>query len=179
MTFNPSAPLIIQDSLSKAPRKFRVENGVSGSIDEIEGILRTCLKVGRLDRAAATLRRLNTIYKIDAPELVALHNEYIGFLVRQIVRTKDQNLLRQLQKWFEVDMCAKGIAPRPTTIALMIQAALQESKQAKIDRTVRRYIALADEAGFMDEAMTVALGMLTEQEIGRVTRVCSPPAFVL
>ena len=172
LTFDPSAPLIIQDSLAKAPRKFRVEDGVSGTINDIQETLHACLHVGRLDRAATTMRRLNKIYKPDAPELVAMHNEYIASLVERIVRTKDQELLRQVQTWFEVDMCARGIAPNPTTIALMIQAALQESKQAKIDRTIRRYIALADQAGFLDEAMTVALSTLNEQEIGRVTRVC-------
>ena len=143
---------------------------------DIHNSLRACLQVGRLDKAAAFMRRLNVIYKHDAPILIETHNEYIGSLLDRIVRTKDQEVLHQVQNWFEVDLCGKGIVPNPITFALMIQAALQETNQSKIDRTVKRYLALADQAGIGDEVMTTSLNILSEQDLGRVTRLL--PAHV-
>ena len=172
-TFDPLSPLVIKDSLTKAPRKFRVGNGVGGEVEEIQKTLHACLQVGRLDRAATTMRRLNQIFKPDTPELTKLHNEYIAALVERIVRTKDQDLLKHVQKWFEVDLCATGIRPDSITFAHMIRAAFQELKQPKIDRTIRRYIDMAYKCGIGPESMGVTLSLLNEQQIGRVTRVRS------
>jgi len=68
-TFDPTSTLVIHDSLRPAPRKFRDHNadGMGGEIYEIHETLQACLQVGRLERAAATLRRLSTIYRLDAP----------------------------------------------------------------------------------------------------------------
>ena len=170
-TFDPLSPLVIRDSLTRAPRKFRAVKGIGGDLDEIQRILHACLQLGQLDRAAATLRRLNEIYKPDTPELTRLHSEYIAALVERIIRTKDQDLLKHVQKWFEVDLRGKGIKPDAITFAHMIQAAFQELKQPKIDRTIRRYIDIAYNCGIGAEAMGVTLSLLNEQQIGRVTRV--------
>ena len=159
-------------SLTPSPRLFRHINGIGGDVSEIVRTLHACLTVGRLERAAATMRRLNSIFKPDAAELVKIHNDYIRILVNQLIQSKDQNLLKQIQRWFEVDMRGKGVPPDDTTYALMIRAAFQEANELKIDRTIRRYIGLADEAGFRDRAMETTLNTLNSQEIGRVTRVC-------
>ena len=176
-TFDPVSPLILRDSLAEVPRRIRVSEGVGGYLTDIHETLSACLQVGRLDRAAATIRRLNSVYRLDAPTLIETHNEYIGSLVERIVRTKDQQLLQHVQKWFEVDLCGKGIVPNPTTIALMIRAALQEANQLKIDRTIRRYLALANQQDIKDEVMAAASNILNEQDVGRVTRVCSVYLF--
>ena len=170
--FDPSSLLIMEDSVRPSPRLFRHINGIGGEVSEIERTLQACLTVGRLERAATTMRRLNSIFKPDAPELVKLHNDYIRALVNRVIKTKNQNLLKQIQRWFEVDLRGKGIQPDDTTYALMIRAAFQEANVLKIDRTIRRYIGLADEAGFRDRAMEATLNILNSQEIGRVTRVC-------
>ncbi|MCJ1378551.1 DNA-directed RNA polymerase [Xylographa soralifera] len=176
-SFDPTAPLIIHDSLRQAPRRFRVGNdGIGGELSEIHQTLQACLRVGRFERAAATVRRLTAIYKLDAPELISAHNDYLASAIERIVETKDQALLRHVQRWFEVEIRALGIPPNPRTYGLMLRASFQESNQLKIDRTIRRYIALAEQADLRDEALSTALNTLNSQEIGRVTRVC-PTTF--
>ncbi|MCJ1415956.1 DNA-directed RNA polymerase [Xylographa parallela] len=163
--------------MRSAPRKFRVTNdGIGGELSEIHQTLQACLRVGRFERAAATVRRLTAIYKLDAPELINAHNDYLASAIERIVESKDQDLLRHVQRWFEVEIRASGIIPIPRTYGLMLRASFQESNQLKIDRTIRRYIALAEQADLRDEALSTALNMLNSQEIGRVTRVC-PTTF--
>ena len=118
------------------------------------------------------MRRLNKIYKPEAPELLASHNDYLKELSLRIMRTRDQQLLKDVHKWFEVDLRGAGVTPDPTTYFLMIQASLKEQIAKKAERTVRRYLELAKEAGLRDEVMNVMLNLMNEQDLGRVTSVC-------
>ena len=176
--FDPASPLMIHDSLRQAPRRFRISTeGIGGELSEIHQTLHACLQVGLFERAAATLRRLTSIYKLDAPELIKAHNDYLTATIDRIVQNKDQTLLKHVQRWFEVEIRARGILPNPTTYGLMLRASFQESNQLKIDRTIRRYIALAEQADLRDEALSIALNTLNSQQIGRVTRVSSTDAY--
>ena len=154
-SFDPhTSPIIINDTLSTHPKKFRSVDAVSGDINEIHQTLHACLQVGRLERAAGLVRRLNQIYKPDAPGLLAAHNDYVKELSHRIVVTSDQQLLQGLQRWFEVELCGAGVTPTEVTYALMIQASLQASDVKKA-RTVRRYVGLAEKAGLGEETMNL------------------------
>ena len=98
------------------------------------------------------VRRLNQIYKADAPGLLVAHNDYVKELTHRIVRTGDQKLLQDLQRWFEVDLYGTGVMPDEVTYALMIQASLQ-TLGSKKPRTIRRYVGLAENAGLHKETM--------------------------
>ena len=155
--FDPgSSPIIIKDSLSTHPRKFRAaaKDSVSGDLNEIHQTLRACLQVGRLERAATLVRRLNQIYKPHAPGLLAAHNDYVSELSHRIVQTKDQRLLQHLQRWFQVDLINTGVEADEITYAMMIHASLQRLDGNR-DRTVRRYFDLAKEAGLGQETEAV------------------------
>ena len=169
--FDSASPLIIPSATRLAPRRFRSERGVGGEIGDIHRILQACLQLGQLDRAIATLRRLNEIYRVDSVELVEAHNAYIGALVARIVITKDQALLKQVHKWVQVDMRANGIQPNDVTFALIIQASLHDVNENKIGRTIRRYLALSNEMGIYDEARIAILSRLSDQEAAKVALV--------
>lgn len=165
-----ASPLIINDSLSTHPKTFRAVDAVSGDLNEIHQTLHACLQVGRLERAAAQIRRLNQLYKPDAPGLLAAHNEYLAEIAHRIVQSKDQQLLQHLQRWFQVDLRDVGVEPNGTTYAMMIRASLQ-TLGVKKDRTVRRFVNLAIEAGAGEE--TEALLSLYEDA------VCLPARIIL
>ena len=169
--FDPSNPIIIPDSMRLAPRRFRFDSGVGGEIADIHQILQACLQVGQLDRASTTVRRLNSIYKLDSSELINAHNAYISAVVAKVIITKDQELLRHLHKWFEVDLRGIGIRPNATTFALMVQATLNDSNERKVGRTVRRYLALSKDTEIYDEARTAILTQLSDRDASKVTRV--------
>ncbi|KAL9104053.1 MAG: hypothetical protein Q9163_000950 [Psora crenata] len=147
---NPS-PLVLDDTPVTAPDKFRSVDAISGDLNEIHQTLHACLQVGRLERAAALVRRLNQIYKPDAPGLLVAHKDYLREVTLRIIRTKDMKLLQDLLSWFEVEMRRKGIPQDASTFALVIQASLQDPNQKRSARTIRRYYNLAREAGVEDE----------------------------
>ncbi|KAL6719165.1 DNA-directed RNA polymerase [Lecanora helva] len=154
--FDPgSPPLIIKDSLTTQPVRFRTtRDAISGDLNEIHQTLHACLQVGRLERAATLVRRLNEIYKPDAPGLLAAHNDYITELSHRIVQKRDQRLLEHLQRWFQIDLVDNRVEPDETTYAMMIRASSQRLDSKK-DRTVRRYLNLAQEAGLSDETQAL------------------------
>ena len=147
---NPS-PLILDDMPVTAPDKFRSADAISGDLNEIHQTLHTCLQVGRLGRAAALLRRLNQIYKPDAPGLLSAHKDYLREVTLRIIRTKDMKLLMDLKRWFEVEMGHEGIPQDASTFALIIQASLQDPNEKRRIRTIRRYYRLAQDAGLEGE----------------------------
>lgn len=169
--FDTDPPLIINDSLTTRPPRFRSFDAITGELSDIVSTMKACLHVGRYERAAALMRRLNSIYKPDAPALLAAHNDYIREVSWKIVTTRDQQLLRDLQTWFEVELRGRGILPDAMTYALMIQAVLQDVSVSKSSRSLRRYLHLAEEAGLQDNVKNALFTVLNEQDFGRVTRV--------
>ena len=145
--FDPNtSPLIIKDTLTTHTKKFKAKDSITGDLNDIHQNLQACLQVGRLERAAALLRRLNEIYSPDAAGLLAAHSEYVRELTNKIVQTNDQQLLRDLQRWFEVDLKQIGVIPDAEIYAQMIRATSQ-LQGANKERTMRRYQYMADEAG--------------------------------
>ena len=124
-----------------------MKDGMTGDPNELHQSLFACLQVGRLERAAALLRRLNEIYKPDAAGLLAAHSDYVRELANNIVQTKDQRLLNDLQRWFKVDLIKVGIIPNAEIFAQMIRATSQLPEPSR-KRAMRKYQQLADEAGF-------------------------------
>ena len=172
--FDTDPPLIINDSLTTRPPRFRSVDAISGEVSDLISTTKACVHVGRYVRAATLMRRLNTIYKSDAPALLSAHNEYIRELSWKIASTRDQQLLRDVQSWFEVDMRGQGIVPNALTYALLIQVSLQDVSGSKSNRSLRRYLHLAEEAGLKNAVNNAMTTVLNEQDLGRVTRVRSP-----
>ncbi|KAL8997214.1 MAG: hypothetical protein Q9169_003480 [Polycauliona sp. 2 TL-2023] len=167
--FDPDQPLVINDSLTTKPPRFRSFDAITGELSDIVTTMKACLHVGRFERATALMRRLNAIYTPDSPALLTAHNDYIRETAWKIVSTRDQRLLENLQAWFEVDMRARGVSPNAETYAFMIQAVLHDVRRTRSGRSIRRYFHLAEEQGLQDELMNVLLIVLNEQDLGIVT----------
>ena len=160
--FDPNTHLLLlNDTLARYPKKFRVKDSITGDLNELHQNLHACLQVGRLERAASLLRRLNDIYNADAAGLLSAHSDYVRELTNKIVQTQDQQLLKDLQRWFEVDLKRVGVIPNAEIYAQMIRASSQSSDASR-ERTMRRYHKLADEAGLHVE-MSALLELNTEE----------------
>ena len=145
-------PLILDDTpTTSSPGNFRSVDAISGDINTIHQTLHACLQVGRLERAAALVRRLNQIYKPDAPGLLAAHKDYLREVTLTVIRKQDMKLLQDLLSWFEVEIRRRGIPQDAQTFALVIQACLQDPNQKRCARLIRRYYTFAGEAGVEEE----------------------------
>ncbi|KAI9851853.1 MAG: DNA-directed RNA polymerase [Thelocarpon superellum] len=168
--FDPASPIIINESLAQRPRRFRDPQGFGSNLAELHLTLEACLQVGRLERAAALVRRLALIYAPDAVELRQAHNDYLRATVEHLLRHRARGGLGPVQKWFEVDMRNKGVEPDATTYALMVKASLCLLHGPKMDRTVRRYMDLATDA--LHDVELLNLPILSDAELYQVTKIC-------
>ncbi|KAI9679312.1 MAG: DNA-directed RNA polymerase [Caeruleum heppii] len=167
--FDPTMPLVINSTLATAPRRLRAPDYSSQSIAELHLTLEACLKVGRLERAAALVRRCGMVYTSTAPALLVAHNAYLRALTEQTVRSRTETDLKALQKWYEVEMRRKHVAGNATTYALLVKASLNTLEGKQLDRTVRRYMDIARETHMAEELLN--LPILTDAELNHVWKL--------
>lgn len=170
--FDPKAPMILDSpQVATISASFRAHKGVSGELSEIHQTLHACLQVGRLDRAVALIKRLGKIYKPDAPGLLAAHNDYLRELVYRAGEPHDKALLKDVRKWFEVDMRRGRVPPNATTYALMVQASLREPDASGVGTSARRYLDMAEEEGCLDEVTAMITSLLHKDELEMLSKV--------
>jgi DNA-directed RNA polymerase len=138
---------------------------------EMRILFQTCLRLHRYKRATALLQRFARTFAENKRALLDVHNQYIQAMVSDMIMNRKPALMAQLQKWFEVEMRIRvhQLEPDAMTYALMIKASLHTLHGPKRDRTVRRYWALAKDAGVENEVLN--LPVLTDSELGEVTEV--------
>ena len=84
-----------------------------------------------------------------------------------MAQTQDQRLLKDLQKWFEVDLKGVGIIPNAEMYAQMFRASSHLLDASK-GRAMRRYQNMADDAGLAIETRA-----LWELYVDDSTLVCT------
>ncbi|KAH0545507.1 hypothetical protein FGG08_000335 [Glutinoglossum americanum] len=169
--FDPSSTIVINRSVA-VERRFQARNGSGGDLAEIKLTLNACLRVDRLERAATLVRRLASIYTPDSEELLDSHNQYIRASLEYAIKTRHDETYKSIQKWFEVEMRSKGVRPDATTYALLVKGALLFLRGPKIERTVRRYMELATEAGGGVKLEVLSMPILSDPDIYKVTEMC-------
>ena len=75
--WDTSKPLVIHDSLSAAVPTTPTRMGIGGDPVELHQNLHACVRVGRMDRAAAIVQRLTDLYSPSAPDVIHAHNVFL------------------------------------------------------------------------------------------------------
>jgi DNA-directed RNA polymerase len=171
--FDPSSLIILDDYLQTRPKTVRKIQGIGGDQREMIANMDVSLKVGRFDRAAALIARVRHYFPLGSPEYLALHNRYMNAMVSHMIITRQQQMILQLQRWFEIEMPNEGVRPDATTYSIMIRMALRMLYGSKRDRTVRRYWQLAKKAD-IDEEEIAGVEILSDLEFGELFEVCQP-----
>jgi DNA-directed RNA polymerase len=146
--FDVSKPLVVYDAMSTVampttPMKF----GVGGDPIELHQNLYACLRVGRLDRASAILKRLADIYHPEAPEVIDAHNIYLQALFEHAEQNTSEQALQNIEQWHQENMVASGITSNAQTIVTLLRVALSYTDKDRQEDAVQRYLAMAQEAG--------------------------------
>lgn len=169
--FDLSSIITFRDSVEDLPRRGRRTDGIAGDTAEMHATLHACLQLSRFERAAALLKRFRVFYPHDAPELLDAHNHYLRAIVTDAIMNRKEEMLVNIQHWFEVGMRKVGIEADGTSYALMIKSSLHLLHGSKRDRTIRRYWDLAKRA---DVHLELIRGpILTDWELGKLTEVNS------
>ncbi|KXS99739.1 hypothetical protein AC578_10406 [Pseudocercospora eumusae] len=136
------------------------EVGLTGSVRDLLGHLHTTLGVGRRDRAEAIIQRLADQIDPQSPELVYAHSVYLQNLLQSVMlegrdSPQSQALLKDMQRWFEVEIRNKRVTPDPSLLIPVMRAAIRALDGPRRERTIRRYAEMAKELGddVMDDVL--------------------------
>ncbi|KAF1839411.1 DNA/RNA polymerase [Decorospora gaudefroyi] len=145
-SWDPANPLVVHDAVAASPS---IRGLTSRSMDAIElhQNIYACLRVGRLDRAAAIIERLAPFYKPDAPEVVDAHNAYLQTLLELNQPDPSREAMASIKAWYRQQMVSKHIQPNAQTFVTLIRAAMSFLADGAKEDAVRKHIAAAHQQG--------------------------------
>ena len=148
-----SDPIIINNTTTKETAMIKVQNGVVGTAMDLLQHLYTTLRVGRMSRAEAIIQRLSESSHIDSPEVLHAHTAYLEELLRHLAAASSverPSYQAKMQKWFEVEVFRKGVQPDVKMLVIMTRAAIRGLQGSRRDRTIRRYVEMANQLGELE-----------------------------
>lgn len=168
--FDPTSPLMVPQPTAPPPSASKLNNhGIPGEIEDMLPVFDACIRVGKLERAALVLKRLNVIGIVPTEERIVLHNQYLRASLNQMRMSPDRKQAEQLHKWYELQI-RNQLPQTAETIACMLKASLLSERGARLQRLVKRYMSLAP-----GEAGLLVLGMadiLSDQDLAVITEIC-------
>lgn len=173
---DPSSPLVIPEPGPRnvVPNKMNTR-GIPGDTEDMLPLFDACIRVGRLERAALVLRRLNTTGLIPGEERILLHNQYLRASLNHLRNSPNRTQAEELHKWYEVHIRTQGIPQTAETVACMLKASLLSERGSRLERLIKRYMNMAPgEAGLRVLSMA---DILTDQDLGVITEVCPTYSF--
>ncbi|KAI9683599.1 MAG: DNA-directed RNA polymerase [Trizodia sp. TS-e1964] len=148
----------------------------SGNSRELRAIFKACVAAGRIERAADFARRLIELYLDDPAAQQSICAEYIQAHVAMALESQKEESVKMLQRWFELEMRRRKIPVNAAIYALLTKASLRVLQGPKMERTVRRYIHMADNSELLVETLSVD-GILSDEDLSRIARICPVDFF--
>ncbi|KAK3051929.1 DNA-directed RNA polymerase [Extremus antarcticus] len=129
----------------------KVLHGVQGTAHELLSLLHTALQVGRLSRAAQIVQRLSELFTPQTTEMVHAHTAYLEASLKALALhgrgEQAERALDGMQRWFEIEIKKRGVRLDARILVVMIRASIKALTGPKRDRTIKRYLDLAQEKG--------------------------------
>lgn len=123
------------------------------------------VKVGRFAQAERVVRRLAQIYQPGSPELVDAHHRLLTGRLESLLNHPTKAEYAVMQRWFELDIRGRDCEPNSAILAIMIKATFAILEGSRLDRTIRRYISIAEQLNPEMKNDTIASGIfLTSEE---------------
>ncbi|EON60953.1 hypothetical protein W97_00163 [Coniosporium apollinis CBS 100218] len=160
--------VVFQSTATVSPPTIMTRLGIGGDPTELYQNLYASLRVGRIERAAALVRRLADIYTPHAIELLEAHNLFLEGMAEAAEHQRPGASLQAMQKWFEVEMRAKDVTPDARTYVTMIRATVAHMEGSKQARTLRRYMHLAEQSDEQVYADTMNSEEYTKKEFAAI-----------
>lgn len=137
---------------------------MTGDIADLLPNLHACVQVGRRDRAAKLVRRMAEVFAPSAPELVDAHHQYLTGLLHTHIDAPTRETFGDIRKWFELEVRARGVTPDSRMFAIMIKASFALHQQTQLERTLRRYVEMAEELGSEVKQDTLSSELFSDNE---------------
>lgn len=144
-SFEPSSPLIVREASLSMTKQRLNSQGIPGELDEMLSVFDACIEVGKFDRAALVLQRLQGTELLAPEALVELHNCFLHGRIFEIQSKPSLDGAEDVHKWFEKRIRNVSLPHTPETIAFMLKASLLTARGSRLERLVERYMAMLPE----------------------------------
>ncbi|XWX01176.1 hypothetical protein V2A60_009202 [Cordyceps javanica] len=169
--FDPTSPLTIPEAPATTPVQTKISpHGIPGEADDMLLVFDACIRVGKLDRAALVLKRMNIYQSLSPEERILLHNQYLRASLVQLRASPDRRRAEQLHKFYEMNIRNKGLPQTAETVACMLKASILSERGARLTRLITRYMGMAPgESGLRVLSMAE---ILSDQDLAVITAQC-------
>lgn len=180
-------PLVSPDLLTRIdepkrtpPKSRRTSFAVPGEVDVAMPVFEACVRVGKLERAAVVLKRLEAMTGVEPEELMRMNNMYLEAWVRQLKVDPGVGKAEDLHAWYEVHVHSASLPQTPETIAYMLKASLLTTATdgTRLTRLIRRYMDMVPPDQGLD--VLYCTDILTDPDIAAITKLYpefNVPAF--
>lgn len=167
---DPSSFLTLPEPAARRPFGKMNVKGIPSEAEEMLPVFDACINVGRLERAALILKRMNAFSVLPGEHRIMLHNQYLRASLDQMRLNPDRKQAEQLHKWYELQIRNQDMPQTAETIACMLKASLLSERGTRLERLINRYMSMAPgEAGLRVLSMA---DILTDQDLGIITEIC-------
>ena len=171
--FDLEAPLVIGERAAYPPRARINNSGIPGDHDEMLSVFEACVQVGRMDRAALVLKRLEKMDILEPHNAMQLHDRYLQGRVAQLTLEPQQDKADEIHKWFELHIRQAGLPFTPATLACMLKTTLLTSPSKKQAARIDRYMSMMPQQSATEP---LDLGnVLTDEDLAAIAEIC--PAY--
>ncbi|KAJ3461477.1 hypothetical protein MRS44_010030 [Fusarium solani] len=172
---DPSSFLTLPEPASRRPFGKMNVKGIPSEAEEMLPVFDACINVGRLERAALILKRMNVTGVLPGEHRIMLHNQYLRASLDQMRMNPDRKQAEQLHKWYELQIRNQDMPQTAETIACMLKTSLLSERGTRLERLINRYMSMAPgEAGLRVLSMA---DILTDQDLGIITEICPTYSF--
>lgn len=168
-SFDPSLPITIPEP-PRRPVAARISpKAIPGDVEVAIPVFEACVRVGKLERAAMVLKRLERLEFLTPEQRMDMHNQYLAAWIRQIKDDPGVGKAEDLHAWYEVHIHGAALPQTPETIAYMLKASLLTTPTAgsRLTRLITRYMGMVPPDQGLD--VLYCTNILSDSDIAVVT----------
>ncbi|KKY37675.1 putative dna-dependent rna polymerase [Diaporthe ampelina] len=173
--FNPAMVTMLEEPRRPPPPQKTNSKGIPGDFETALPVFDACLHVGKLDRAAAVLARVETLGQAPPEILMDMNNRYLEAWLRELKANPGLGKAEDLHAWYELHIHGAKLPQTPDTVAYMLKASLlttstTETPQgaSRLERLVKRYMEMVNpEQGLR---VLYCNDILSDADVATITR---------
>lgn len=173
--FDPSMAMVLTEPARMPAAQKTNTQGVPGDFETALPVFDACLHVGKLDRAAAVLARVETLGHATPEILMDMNNRYLEAWLRELKANPGLGKAEDLHTWYELHIHGAELPQTPDTVAYMLKASLLttpviENSQgpSRLERLVKRYMEMVTPEQGLD--VLYCNEILDDADVATITR---------
>ncbi|KAI3397377.1 hypothetical protein diail_10827 [Diaporthe ilicicola] len=172
--FDPTRAMILGEPPRPGPVQKINAFGIPGDMETALPVFEACLRVGKLERAAAILQRAETLGQATPEVLMDMHNRYLESWLRELKENPGLGKAEEMHAWYELHIHGAKLPQTPQTVAYMLKASLlttpatgKAQGRSRLKRLIKRYMEMLN----LEQGLQVLYcpNILSDADIATIT----------